>query len=129
VNIGQSVTIKGTLTAREDLTIDGSFEGRISIEDHVLTIGPNGRIKAEIQGKSVVVGGEVTGNITADDRIEITASGSVRGDIRSARIAIADGARLSGHIDMGRAPEREASRPAPGVPAASPPPSRATTVG
>ena len=101
MKIGPSVTIKGTLTAQEDLTIDGGFEGKISVKDHVLTIGPKGHITAEIQGNSVVVCGKVTGNIIADDRVEITSVGSVHGDIRSARIAIADGARLSGQIDMG----------------------------
>jgi len=100
VNIGQSVKIKGTLHAQEDLTIDGQFEGKISVKEHVLTIGPNGRIDAEIMGKIVVVAGDVRGNISGADKVEIAPSGSVTGDIRAPRIAIADGARLSGRIDM-----------------------------
>jgi len=110
VKIGPSVKIKGTLTAQEDLTIEGGFEGKISVKDHVLTIGPEGHIEAEIHGKSVVVGGKVTGNIIADDKVEITARGSVQGDIRSARLAIADGARLSGHLDMGDSAAKPAER-------------------
>ena len=116
MNIGQSVKIKGTLLAQEDLTIDGQFEGKISVKEHVLTIGPNGRINAEIMAKTVVVAGDVQGNIMGADKIEIAPSGSVNGDIRAPRIAIADGARLSGRIDM----EGVAAKPA--TPAVSPAP-------
>ena len=70
------------------------------VKDHALTIGANGRITAEVQAKTVVVIGEVCGNITADDKVEIAASGSVRGDVRAPRVAIADGARFKGSVDM-----------------------------
>ena len=80
VNIGQSVQIKGELTGNEDLTIDGMVDGRIQVKDHNLTIGANGRITAEVHAKTVVVVGQVNGNITADDKVEIEASGSVQGD-------------------------------------------------
>src|SRR5262245_9881100 len=62
VNIGKSVVIKGELNGSEDLTIEGQVEGTIQLRDHVLTIGPNGRIKAQVFAKSVIVLGEVTGN-------------------------------------------------------------------
>jgi cytoskeletal protein CcmA (bactofilin family) len=102
VNIGQSVQIKGELTGNEDLTIEGQVEGKIMVKDHALTIGANGRITAEVQAKTVVVIGQVAGNITADDKVEIAPSGSVRGDIRAPRVAIADGARFKGSVDMDR---------------------------
>src|SRR5215210_6639653 len=65
VNIGKSVVIKGELNGSEDLTIEGHVEGKIELKEHVLTIGPNGKIKAEVNAKAVIVLGEVTGNVTA----------------------------------------------------------------
>ena len=102
VNIGQSVEIKGTLTGNEDLTIEGMVDGKILVKDHSLTIGANGRVTAEVHAKTVVVVGQVVGNITADDKVEIAPSGSVEGDIRAPRVAIADGAKFKGSIDMDR---------------------------
>ena len=102
VNIGQSVEIKGTLTGNEDLTIEGMVDGKILVKDHSLTIGANGRIAAEVHAKTVVVVGQVVGNITADDKVEIAPSGSVEGDIRAPRVSIADGAKFKGSIDMDR---------------------------
>jgi cytoskeletal protein CcmA (bactofilin family) len=102
VNIGQSVQIKGELKGNEDLTIDGMVDGKILVKDHSLTIGANGRITAEVHAKTVVVIGQVVGNITADDKVEIAPSGSVEGDLRAPRVALADGARFKGSIDMER---------------------------
>ena len=67
VNIGKSVVIKGELTGSEDLTIEGHVEGKIELRQNVLTIGPNGKIKAQVFAKSVVILGEVTGNVTASE--------------------------------------------------------------
>jgi cytoskeletal protein CcmA (bactofilin family) len=103
VNIGKSVVIKGELSGSEDLTIEGQVEGKIELKQNILTIGPNGRIKAEIFAKSIVVQGEVHGNITASERADIRDNGSVDGDLSSPRIAIADGAHFRGSIDMQRA--------------------------
>jgi cytoskeletal protein CcmA (bactofilin family) len=100
--IGQSVQIKGELSGQEDLIIDGSIDGKILVHDHHLTVGPNGQIHAEVQAKSVRIDGAVAGNITADDKVEITSSGSVLGDIKAPRVALADGSRFKGGIDMGR---------------------------
>src|SRR6202030_1243641 len=91
VNIGKSVVIKGELNGSEDLTIEGQVEGTIQLREHVLTIGPNGRIKAQVFAKSVIVLGEVTGNVTASDKVDIRDNGSVDGDIVSPRVAIAEG--------------------------------------
>lgn len=101
-NIGQSVQINGELTGQEDLIIDGKIDGKIMLKDHQLTIGPNGHINAEVHAKSVQINGEVQGNITADDKVEISPSGSVNGDICAPRVALADGSSFKGSIDMGR---------------------------
>jgi len=102
VNIGKSVVIKGELSGSEDLTIEGHVEGRIDLKDNVLTIGPNGRIKAEVFAKAVIVLGEVTGNVTASEKVDIRDNGSVDGDIASPRVAIAEGAHFRGSVDMQR---------------------------
>ncbi len=102
VNIGQSVQIKGELTGNEDLTIEGLVDGKIMVKDHSLTIGANGRISAEVHAKTVVVVGTISGNITADDKVEIAPSGTVNGDIRAPRVSISDGAKFKGSIDMDR---------------------------
>jgi cytoskeletal protein CcmA (bactofilin family) len=115
VNIGKSVVIKGELNGSEDLTIEGHVEGTIQLRDHVLTIGPNGRIKAQVFAKSVIVLGEVTGNVTASDKVDIRDNGSVDGDIISPRVAIAEGAHFRGSVDM----QKKAAAPAQPVKAAT----------
>jgi cytoskeletal protein CcmA (bactofilin family) len=100
VNIGKSVVIKGELNGSEDLTIEGHVEGKIELRDHVLTIGPNGKIKAELFAKAVVVLGEVIGNVSASEKVDIRENGSVEGDITSPRVAIAEGAHFRGSVDM-----------------------------
>jgi cytoskeletal protein CcmA (bactofilin family) len=100
VNIGKSVVIKGELNGSEDLTIEGHVEGKIELKDHVLTIGPNGKIKASVFAKSVIVLGEVNGNVTASEKVDIRDGGSVDGDLVSPRVAIAEGAHFRGTVDM-----------------------------
>src|SRR5688572_17176417 len=78
VNIGKSVVIKGELNGSEDLTIEGQVEGKIELKDHALTIGPNGKIKAQIFAKSVIVLGEVNGNVSASEKVDIRDGGSDR---------------------------------------------------
>ena len=104
VNIGKSVVIKGELNGSEDLTIEGHVEGTIQLRDHVLTIGPNGRIKAQVFAKSVIVLGEVTGNVTASDKVDIRDNGSVDGDITTPRLVMADGAFIKGRVDASGKP-------------------------
>jgi cytoskeletal protein CcmA (bactofilin family) len=102
VNIGKSVVIKGELNGSEDLTVEGHVEGKIELKDHVLTIGPNGKIKAQVFAKTVIVLGEVNGNVTATEKVDIRDGGSVDGDIISPRVAIAEGAHFRGSVDMQR---------------------------
>ena len=119
VNIGKSVVIKGELNGSEDLTIEGHVEGKIELRDHVLTIGPNGKIKAELFAKSVVVLGEVIGNVCASEKVDIRENGSVEGDITSPRVAIAEGAHFRGSVDMAQKGKAAAS---PAKPQAVPQP-------
>jgi cytoskeletal protein CcmA (bactofilin family) len=128
VNIGKSVVIKGELNGSEDLTIEGQVEGKIELRQNVLTIGANGKIKAQIFAKSVIILGEVTGNVTATDKVDIRDNGSVDGDIAAPRVAIAEGAHFRGSIDMQRTgakpgeQQKAEAKPAPAPPAPAPQP-------
>ena len=116
VNIGKSVVIKGELSGSEDLTIEGQVDGKIELRQNVLTIGPNGKIKAQVFAKSVVILGEVTGNVTASEKVDIRDNGSVDGDIAAPRVAIAEGAHFRGSVDM----QRAGAKPTAAKPAAAP---------
>ncbi len=120
--IGPSITIKGDVTGEEDLVIQGRVEGKVDLAQHNVTVGSNGRIKANIFGRSVTVEGEVEGDLHAEEQIAIRKSGKVRGNVSAPRVTIEDGAMFKGAIDM----ERKAA-PKPvvgptGAPAASPAP-------
>jgi len=104
MDLGTSVVIKGELSASEDLTLCGHLEGSVRLPDHTLTIGPNAEIKAEILAKAVVVSGSVTGNVTATERLDIRATGSLIGDIVSPRLVIAEGGTLRGKVQMSVGP-------------------------
>ena len=123
VNIGKSVVIKGELNGSEDLTVEGNVEGKIELREHVLTIGPHGKIKAEVFAKAVIVLGEVIGNISASEKVDIRDNGSVDGDIVSPRVAIAEGAHFRGSVDMQRkaaAPQAQPAKSEAKAPAAPP---------
>jgi cytoskeletal protein CcmA (bactofilin family) len=116
VQIGKSVIVKGELTGSEDLAIEGQIEGKIELREHVLTIGPNGKIRAQITAKAVVVLGEVVGNIIATEKVDIRDNGSVDGDITAPRVAIAEGAQFRGKVDMQRKPGGASAGPTlPGI--------------
>src|SRR4051812_17951853 len=115
VNIGKSVVIKGELNGSEDLTIEGQVEGTIQLRDHVLTIGPNGKTKAQVFAKAATILGKVRGNVTASEKVDIRDNGSVDGDIISPRVAIAEGAHFRGSVDM----QRKGVGTQPGKPSAA----------
>ncbi|MGZ4873909.1 MAG: bactofilin family protein [Candidatus Angelobacter sp.] len=99
-HIGKSVQIRGELTGSEDLYLDGSIEGTIDLRDHSLIIGPNGKIKADITARDLVVYGKVEGNVTATGRVELRKSCTLIGDVSTQRIVIEDGAFFKGAIDI-----------------------------
>ena len=99
-SIGKSIVIKGELSGNEDVEIDGTVEGDIRLPEHVLTIGPNGQVSGTVHAKAVQVVGRVKGDVEANERIEIEASGVVEGDIRSPRLLVQEGAVINGTIEM-----------------------------
>jgi cytoskeletal protein CcmA (bactofilin family) len=113
--IGKSVMVKGELSGSEDLVVDGEVEGSIALRGQSLTVGPNGRVRANIEARNVVLHGRVDGDIHASDRVELRKSASLSGDITTARISIEDGAYFKGTIDIQKpepAPKAEPRPPA-----------------
>jgi cytoskeletal protein CcmA (bactofilin family) len=108
-NIGKSISIKGDLSGNEDLVVEGSVEGRIELPNNQLTIGANGNVKADVSAKSVVVVGKVAGNVTGVERVQIEATGSVQGDVRTPKLVVQEGATLNGSVEMGPAPTTTAT--------------------
>jgi len=107
--VGRTVSVKGELAGNEELLIDGEFEGTIDLADSSLTVGPQGRVQADIRAREIVVEGTVRGNLRASDRLQISKSGNVVGDLVAARIVIEDGAYFKGSIDIQKP---EAAKPA-----------------
>jgi len=99
-HIGKSVVIRGELTGNEDLYLDGDIEGTVDLRDHKLVIGPNGKIKATISAREVVLHGRVEGNVSATERVELKKSCTLMGDVSTQRIVIEDGAFFKGAIDI-----------------------------
>lgn len=115
--LGKSVVIKGDVTGSEDLYVDGQLEGSITLEGSRLTIGPNGRIKANIVARGVTIAGKLEGDVRAGDRVDLRQTAVVLGDIATQRIAIEDGAYFKGGVDIQREP---AKSPSEAKPAAAP---------
>jgi cytoskeletal protein CcmA (bactofilin family) len=102
--IGRSIKIEGDLRGEEDLRIEGTVSGSIHLPNHILTIGKNGRIKANVYAKSVVVDGEVNGDLYGSECVSIRANAHVECNVVATRVSLEEGARFKGSIDMD--PER-----------------------
>jgi len=100
-----SILIKGTITGREDLFIDGEVQGEIRIHEGKVTVGPHGRVSADIEAREILVRGNVKGSLLAQERIEIGPTGEVNGDVISRRLVIEDGALIHGAVEVRRQPE------------------------
>ena len=121
--IGKSVVVKGELSGSEDLVIDGEVEGSISLRGQSLTVGPHGRVRANIEARNVILHGKVDGNVHATERVELRKTASLSGDISTARISIEDGAFFKGTIDIQKpepAGKFDTKPPAPALAAAAP---------
>jgi cytoskeletal protein CcmA (bactofilin family) len=109
--IGPTLKFKGELSANEDLIIEGEIEGTIAHQDKNLTVGKEGRVKADIDARTVDIYGKVEGDIRGEDIVKLAKSADVKGNIRCARIVMEDGAQFSGKIEMGHN-KKPASKPA-----------------
>jgi len=108
--IGRSINIRGDVTGDEDLLIQGRIEGTVDLKQHSVTIGPEGRVKADLKGRKVTVEGEVEGDVRGQEQVVLKASSTVNGDIVAPRVVLEDGATFLGSIDMsGKAPSGSAA--------------------
>jgi cytoskeletal protein CcmA (bactofilin family) len=108
--IGPSIRIHGELTGEEDLVIEGQVEGTIHLDKHNLTIGGNGRVKANIQANGVIVEGQLEGDIAGNEKVIIRRTGNMRGNIVAPRVTLEDGAMFKGSIEMEPESRRAAER-------------------
>ena len=112
--ISQGIKIKGEVTGSEDLFVDGVVEGKLSLTTNsCLTVGPNGHVKADVTAREVIVRGKIDGKVTGRDKVQLSSTGQVTGEVLTDRLAIEDGALLRGKVEAGRqankAPEVKAS--------------------
>ncbi len=98
--IGPSISIRGDVTGEEDLVIDGRVEGAVELKNNSVTVGREGRIKANIHAKVVEVQGRVEGDLHGDEQVVIRRSAHVIGDITAPRVSLEDGCKYRGRIDM-----------------------------
>src|ERR1700733_185751 len=116
--LGKNVTVKGQITSREDLTIDGEVEGTVECQEHRLTIGPNARVQAALKAPEIGIHGSIQGNVDATDKIDIKKEAKLVGDIKTSRIVIEDGAYFKGSIDI----SKPSGRPQGAQPSTAPTP-------
>jgi cytoskeletal protein CcmA (bactofilin family) len=107
-----SLVLRGELSGKDDLVIEGQVEGPISLEEHCLTIAAQGQVKSDITARQVIIGGSVVGKISAAEKIEIRKTGHVVGDLKAAGIAIEEGAYFKGSIEVVRDKAGEVPRAA-----------------
>ena len=100
--IAESIVITGALAGRADLTVNGRVQGVVELREHVLTVGEMGRIEARVFAKSVVVLGEVMGDVIATGKVALHETASVEGTITTPRLTIVEGARFRGRVAMSR---------------------------
>ena len=98
--LGSAVRIQGEIFGQQDMFVDGEVAGSMTLPEHTLTIGPKGRVKANIKARKLVLVGTVEGNIEAGERIELRGTCHVMGDVRSPRIKIENGAYIKGTIEV-----------------------------
>lgn len=110
-SIGPSIHFKGELTGEEGLIIDGKVEGTIDLKGNQLIIGSNGKIKADVFAQTIVVNGSLTGELHGKEKVHISKTGEVEGNIFSPRVSLEDGAKFKGSIDMS---ETKHERPSKG---------------
>jgi cytoskeletal protein CcmA (bactofilin family) len=115
--IGPSITIRGDVTGNEDLVIQGQIEGTVTLKQHNVVVGPEGKVRAGIHGRSVTVEGDVVGDLQGDEQVILKASATVEGNIQAPRVTLEDGAKFRGGIDMGESAKSGSVHTPPAKPA------------
>lgn len=117
--VTSTLLIKGEIQGREDLYIDGEVQGIIRLSEGRVTVGPHGKISADVDAREIVVRGKVKGALRGRERVEVGRSGEIRGDIVTSRIAIEEGAQMHSKVEITRADDSQNARTAAKSPAAA----------
>jgi cytoskeletal protein CcmA (bactofilin family) len=127
--VGGATTFTGKIVADEDLEVHGTVEGSIILDQHELTVGARGLVEADVEARSVIVIGRVTGNVVATDVVEVKCGGVIGGDVMAPRVIMADGAIVIGALDMTAAlpKDLDSQEPPTRPPAAPKPPTSEST--
>jgi cytoskeletal protein CcmA (bactofilin family) len=97
--IGPGLSVEGELTSEDEVVVHGTFRGSLSSSGAV-SVGSDGVVEADVGAASISVAGQLTGNVNAEDRVDIQAGGRLIGDVKASRLTIADGASFKGNVDM-----------------------------
>lgn len=114
--LGKSLTIKGDISGTENLYVDGEVHGKIELKGHHVTVGPNGKVHADISARGITILGYLQGNLRAEEKVNIRQTGTVEGDLVTVGISIEEGAVFRGSIDIVKPGQAQASadaKPAP----------------
>jgi cytoskeletal protein CcmA (bactofilin family) len=103
VELVASATVDGNIKAPKIVVAEGTIRGKVNLTSD-LRIGTKGRVEATVHARSIVVEGQVQGDVSADDRVELVAGSSVEGNIKAPKIVVAEGAKFRGNVDMGGSP-------------------------
>jgi cytoskeletal protein CcmA (bactofilin family) len=107
--IGQTITVKGSIAGNENLIIEGTVDGSVDLPQHDLTIGESGQVVADLNAKTVKVDGQVTGDVVGAEKIVISKTGRVNGNLIAPRVTLEDGAKFKGSIDMDPGEDKSAT--------------------
>jgi cytoskeletal protein CcmA (bactofilin family) len=123
--IGPSIQINGDLSGEEDLIIQGRVNGTIQLREKSLTVGSRGKVDANVIAHSIIVEGEMNGDLYGSERVSIRKTGNVHGNIVSPKVSLEEGCRFKGSIDMDqevidKAFGKSAAAPASTTPEVSP---------
>ncbi|HEX7828963.1 MAG TPA: polymer-forming cytoskeletal protein [Thermoanaerobaculia bacterium] len=107
--IGANITVDGTVTGSDPMVIEGTVRGKVNVSSD-LRVGTKARVEADVHARNVTVEGKVTGNISADDRLELVATSMVEGNLKAPKIVVAEGAKFRGSVDMGAPRPKEEAK-------------------
>lgn len=110
--IGAAIRIQGEVTGDGDLTIHGSVDGSVDLDQHAVAVGSDGAVDGDVTGRAITVAGRVDGDLEADEQVVLHSSARVTGDISAPRVVLEDGAYFRGGVDMGEPPEEGRGRDA-----------------
>lgn len=108
--ITSTLVIKGEVRGSDDLYVDGEVQGSIQLSNGRVTVGPHGKVSANVDAREIIVRGKVQGALRGRDRVEIGSTGEVRGDIATMRIAIGEGAQIHSKVEIARADSSQNNR-------------------